>query len=349
MITQSKKPLLLQLSIPFCVRQCSYCSYPFCAYDPQVVRAYARALWEEIESCAGEYDDYEIRAISIEGGSPALLGADELAGALLRVRRAFSCAASMQISLQTMPGQYSRALMEKMRDAGVNFWIIGLETTQMEEHEQLNRPYRFDAITMVDMAVRTFSPRSLSFDLLAGIPGQTEASLEKSMRRCLYYAPEHMTIYPLQSREAQPTQEPASHKATDNGSSKQAKPAQEPASHKATGNGSALQAQHAQELASFAAQFLADHGFTRYTLYDYGRDGCRNQFRLQKLQGCEYLGLGYHGQSFMDGVMWKTGRSLQEYLDHPADFAANATNIVRPDEQSLQRIHQMNQNMLVIM
>ena len=34
------------------------------------------------------------------------------------------------------------SLMEKMRDAGINHWIIGLQTAQPAEHEILDRPYR---------------------------------------------------------------------------------------------------------------------------------------------------------------------------------------------------------------
>ena len=318
----TKRPLLLQICIPFCVRQCSYCDYPYCTYDPGTLRAYRDALLAEIDSCIGEFPDHQVDAISIEGGSPALLGPDALFQVLLRVRKVFSCASDLQISLQTMPGDYSRALMEKMRDAGVNHWIIGLETTQASEHELLKRPYKFDAVTMVDMAVRTFAPRALSFDLLAGIPGQTERSLKRSLEHCLFYAPEHMSIYPLRIHAGSEMEAAAS--ACENGSA----------------------SDQAAVLEDYAAAFLKEYGFTRYTKYDYSRDGHVHRYRLKYLQGCEHLGIGYHAESWVDGVMWKNGHSLQEYIDHSAEFDVIASGLMRPDEAGIEKMRKKRQALL---
>ena len=318
----TKRPLLLQICIPFCVRQCSYCDYPYCTYDPGTLRAYRDALLAEIDSCIGEFPDHHVDAISIEGGSPALLGPDALFQVLLRVRKVFSCASDLQISLQTMPGDYSRALMEKMRDAGVNHWIIGLETTQASEHELLKRPYKFDAVTMVDMAVRTFAPRALSFDLLAGIPGQTERSLKRSLEHCLFYAPEHMSIYPLRIHAGSEMEAAAS--ACENGSA----------------------SDQAAVLEDYAAAFLKEYGFTRYTKYDYSRDGHVHRYRLKYLQGCEHLGIGYHAESWVDGVMWKNGHSLQEYIDHSAEFDVIASGLMRPDEAGIEKMRKKRQALL---
>ena len=317
-----KRPLLLQVSIPFCVKQCAYCDYPYCTYDPAVLRAYHAALLAEIDSCEGEYADREIAAISIEGGSPALLGADALFEVIRRIRKIFACAPDLQISLQTMPGDYSRALMEKMRDAGVNHWIIGLETTRASEHERLGRPYRFDAITMVDMAIRTFHPQALSFDLLAGIPGQTQQSLKQSLDHCLYYAPDHMSVYPL---HIPPGSEMAS---------------------AADATGMPPSSQNTAALCEYAGTYLGEYGFTRYTEYDYSRNGHIHRYRLMYLQGMEHLGLGYRAESFVDGVMWKNANSLQTYIDHSAEFDVIASDLIRPDEESLQKIMEQRRALL---
>lgn len=318
----TKRPLLLQICIPFCVRQCSYCDYPYCSYDPGTLRAYRDALLAEIESCSGQFPDHQVNAVSIEGGSPALLGPDALFQVLMKVKKVFTCASDLQISLQTMPGDYSRALMEKMRDAGVNHWIVGLQTTQSAEHELLKRPYKFDALTMIDMAVRTFAPRALSFDLLAGIPGQTEHSLMRSLEHCLYYAPDHMSIYPLQIHPGSEMEAAAIKHA--NGS--------------VSGAASALE--------DYAAAVLQEYGFTRYTKYDYSRDGHVHRYRLQYLQGCEHLGIGYHAESWVDGVMWKNGHSLQEYIEHSAEFDVIASELIRPDEASIEKMRKQRQALL---
>ncbi len=337
-----KKSLILQVSIPFCVKRCSYCAYPHCSYEPGTVRAYAKALMEEIDSYRDEMQDYEVQAISVEGGSPALLGADALQEILRKIKKVFCCAEDLQISLQTMPGDYSRALMEKMRDAGVNFITIGIQTAQQNEHDVLERPYKFDAITMIDTAIRTFEPRPFGFELLCGIPGQTVHSLEQTLKRCLVYVPEHMSILPLMF------------------------PADSALKQKIlAGEISPVPDIQVHELRTFADHYLKEFGYEPYTAYDYVkkhdvkinygiseedpykiRDPYRNRFRLLYLTGCEYLGLGYHSSSWLDGIMWSTGHSLQEYLTQASDFAVTAVNPVRPDEESINRICKEHEKIL---
>ena len=348
-----KKPIVIQLSIPFCVRRCSFCGYAHCAYDAGTVRAYAEALQREIASYEGEMDDYEVQAVSVEGGSPVLLGADALYEVLSKLKRTFCCSPQLQISLQTMPGDYSRVLMERMRDVGVNFYTIGLQTAQTKEHNLLQRPYRFDAVTMVDTAIRTFDPQVLSFDLLAGIPGQTLQTFEKTLEKCLYYAPEHMTVYPLEIPAGSTLEKRIR-----------------------TGEVTPMENGQREELLQFAETYLREAGFERYTLYDYAKNSrqgknstqelnsrqgknsgqelnsrqenhsTKNRVKLHILQGGEYLGLGYHSSSFLDGVMWSTGHSLQEYLEHADDFETTANGMVRPDEQSLAAIRAKYSRML---
>ncbi len=310
------KPLILQISIPFCVKQCSFCSYPYCTYEPRTVNAYTQALRKEIQGCAGEFDDYKVCAVSIEGGSPALLGADALYHVLMDVKKSFSCSEDVQVSLQTMPGDYSRALMEKMRDAGVNRWIIGLQTARRSEHDLLERPYKYEAITMADMAIRTFDPRSLSFDLLVGIPGQTCRSLEQTLSRCLYYAPEHMTVYPL-------------HLPANCRMEEQIRSGVHPG----------IDGDCRAELMTFAGNWLTERGFRAYTRCDFAKPGFEDRYRVLSLQGCERLGLGYHSSSWLDGVFWTTGHSLQEYIEHSDDIETIAVDMIRPDEESLSRIY----------
>lgn len=300
-----KKELILQVNIPLCVRRCAHCAQPFGKYSPGLASAYVEALLKEIEAVAPDMSDYAVTAVSLEGGSPALLAPADLQAVLRALRRGFDLAPDVQISLQTMPGDYSRALMEKMRDNGVNFWIVGLATADLREHELLRRPYRFDALTMVDAAVRAFNPRDLSFELLYGIPGQTPKSWTHTLDAALAYAPEHLTLLPLDLSV-----------------------------------GSALRAQCEAGLltppepeAVRAMRDRADERLTRLgyracSQIDYCLPGREYRFRAAQLRGAEQLGLGYRAVTVMDGFQYINGHSLEEYLAHSDDYQTLAANVV---------------------
>lgn len=99
------KHLIIQLNFPFCFKHCSFCPQSVCKYSPQLMRTYTDAMVREIQSVSEEMTDYEVTAVSIEGGSPVLAEPSGLQKALRALRKQFHLAQNVQISLQTMPGR----------------------------------------------------------------------------------------------------------------------------------------------------------------------------------------------------------------------------------------------------
>lgn len=309
------KKLILQIQIPFCYRRCSYCQVPICKYDEKVISAYVQAVLREIEAASEDMDEYEVSAISIEGGSPVLATPGGLQEILRRVKKHFQIASDVQIALQTMPGEYSRALLQKMRDQGVNHWIVGLQTTAPAEHELLERPYRFDALTMVDAALRNFQMRDCSFELLYGIPGQTMKSWKNTLEKALYYTPEHMTLYPLRLAKGTKLQQRC-----------------------VLGEIKPCGSEETAAFYDYARERLEQLGYHAYTICDFAKPGKENRFRLEQLNGTEQLGIGYGAVSLLDGVSYRNGHSLSEYLEHSEDLSILADHLVRLDEEGMKKL-----------
>lgn len=347
-----RKKLILQLNIPFCFKRCDYCGMAVCKYDDKVIRAYVGAMVREIEAAAGEMEDYEVAAVSLEGGSPVLAGPGGLQELLRAVRKGFRMAEDAEISLQTMPGDYSRALMEKMRDCGVNHWIFGVATAEAREHSLLGRPYRYDALSMVDVAVKTFDVRRLSFELLYGIPGQTMRSLEHSLEKVLYYAPEHVTLLPLRlmkgtelyrrcqlSRGAEEIVPEGWNKEEETlikpecGAAGAGEKASEPESK----NLRACTLEEKAALYRCARERLEALGYRAYTIYDFAKPGGQSRYRLEQLEGTDQLGIGYGAVTVMEGVAYTGGHSLREYLEHSEELSVIANGLARLTPESEMR------------
>ena len=323
---KDKMDFIIQVNIPFCYHECSYCAQHNARYDEGVIASYVEAMLREIEAAAPDMDGDRVRAVSIEGGSPALASPAGLQKIIRSLRKHFHFSEDVQISLQTMPGEYSRALMEKMRDAGVNHWIIGLQTADWAEHDLLSRPYRYDTITMADMAIRTFHPRDLSFDLLYGIPGQTWHTFRMSLEKVLSYAPDHLTLYPLQIHSWTWLGEQAAESGTT------CTPMDEEAK---------------QELYASAAELLASNGLHAYTSWDFCREGHENRFRLNQLNLVPQLGIGYRARTYLDDVMYVNGHSLKEYMTSPDRPDVLAAQAVRVDDAARRKMLEENRTHIV--
>lgn len=303
--------LLLKLFFPFCYRKCSYCGQPICSYDNNVIKAYGQAMEAEMEAAAAELPNAVISAVTLEGGSPALASPEMLQKLLRFLHKAFPLAEDVQIQIQTMPGQFSRSLVQRLQDTGVNFWTIGLETADPEEHQLLNRPYRFDALTMVDTAIRTFQMRKLNFSLLYGIPGQSLHSWKHTLDAALAYSPDHLTLNPLRLISGTPLADQCQ------------KGDLTPCSH-----------QTAAKYYEYAKDLLLSLGYEAYTITDFARPGCENRWRLSHLLGAPYMGFGYQADSCLDGVFYTNGHSLKEYLEHSAKLPVIANHMARLDLRS---------------
>lgn len=278
------KNLIIQLNFPFCFKHCSYCPQSVCKYSPQIMRTYVDAMLREIQAASEDMDDYEVTAISLEGGSPVLAEPSGLQKVLRALRKQFRLAKDAQISLQTMPGDYSRALMQKMPDCGVNHWIFGVQTADLKEHMLLERTYSYETLSMVDVALKTFDVHDRSFELLYGIPGQNVHTWEHSLDSVLSYAPEHLTMLPLHL-----------YRGTE-----LFRKSQEGALTPCTTEEKIVLYQLAQKK-------LAGLGYVQYTIHDFTKPGSENRYRLEQLKGTEQLGIGYKAESRIEGVTYKNG------------------------------------------
>lgn len=310
MSRESVKPLLLGLNFPFCPHRCAYCSQQSQIHTEVALRAYGQAMLVEMAAAAEEGEGRTVTAVSLEGGCPGLMSADSIQEILRGLRKHFPLSSDVQIGIQTMPGDYSQAFMRKLRDNGVNFWTIGLQTAILEEHLLLDRPYKFDALTMVDAALKAFEPRSLNFELLYGIPGQSSLSLGRSLEKVLAYEPDHITLAPLRLLRGTRLYEQCRR-----------------------GEVKAMEPQMAADLYEEAAERLESLGYRQYTSSGFARPGGQDRFRLGLLQGEDLLGLGYEAKSCLGGLCYSTGHNFNEYLAHSGELEIVANQVTRLREE----------------
>lgn len=310
MSQESVKPLLLGLNFPFCPHKCSYCSQQSQIHTEVALRAYGQAMLVEMAAAAEEGEGRTVTAVSLEGGCPGLMSADSLQEILRGLRKHFPLAGDVQIGIQTMPGEYSQAFMRKLRDNGVNFWTIGLQTAVLEEHLLLDRPYKFDALTMVDAALKAFEPRSLNFELLYGIPGQSSLSLGRSLEKVLAYEPDHITLAPLRLLHGTRLYDRCR-----------------------AGAVTPMEPRMAADLYEEAAERLESLGYRQYTTSGFARPGGQDRFRLGLLRGEDLLGLGYQAKSCLDGLCYSTGHNFNEYLSHSGELEIVADQVAQLSEE----------------
>jgi len=195
----------LYVHIPFCSSRCSYCDFATGLYQGELAERYVRALLQEIRSSA--YAGQHVDTIFFGGGTPSLLSASQLERILSALFEQFQVEAAAEITIEINPGSATPEKLRDFRRLGINRTSFGAQTFDDGELAKLGRSH-----TSTD-ALRTFADlrntgfENVSFDLIAGLPGQTLDGWERNVKQALDLQPEHLSFYLLEVHAGTPLAE----------------------------------------------------------------------------------------------------------------------------------------------
>ncbi|MEO6324909.1 MAG: radical SAM family heme chaperone HemW [Thermoanaerobaculia bacterium] len=187
------------IHIPYCAHRCAYCSFTaFAGLDGE--KEYFDALLQEIHARQGEKTQ-PLDSIYFGGGTPSYVEPARLASVLQALDRTFGIASDAEITAEGNPDDLDAVRMASLRSLGVNRLSIGVQSLVDAELIPLERRHdAASAVSALSRATRAFS--KVSGDLMIGIPGQTRASLMRSLQTLLETGVGHVSVYLLELEKA---------------------------------------------------------------------------------------------------------------------------------------------------
>ena len=291
------KELEIYIHIPFCVRKCEYCDFLSFAAEKSRYRDYGKALEAEAENCLLPSGSYEVSTVFFGGGTPSLFPGEEIGRILETLRGRFDFRPEAEISLEANPGTVTGDKLGLYRQAGINRISFGCQSTENEELRRLGRIHSYeDFLESWQLAGEAgFTNRNI--DLMSGLPGQTLASWERSLRQVAALEPEHISAYSLIVEEGTPFYE------------KQGAlnlPGEE----------------EERQMYEITHEILEQYGFCQYEISNYARPGYACRHNLGYWRGKEYLGLGLGASSLLGHSRYQNTRDFRLYLEKSADTGA---------------------------
>lgn len=188
----------LYIHIPFCKRRCLYCDFATraVAKDSAEVSDYLEDICLQIRrlSKAGELS--EIETIYIGGGTPTHVGVKGLSMLLYTISTSIDLSKTLEFTVEANPESLDVRLVRDIWALGVNRLSIGVQSFDDDVLRTLGRVH---TAAEAERAIRCAKDRfdNVSIDLMCGIPGQTDASLEESVHRAIESGVPHVSVYPL--------------------------------------------------------------------------------------------------------------------------------------------------------
>jgi oxygen-independent coproporphyrinogen-3 oxidase len=303
----SVKNLGVYIQVPFCQAKCTYCNFstgvfPRTLFEPYVVnvcreirshatlyRAAGLAAWQDASPA------FSVDTVYVGGGTPSLLEPDLLARLLGTVGESFP-AAFEEVTLEADPETITLEKARAWREAGFNRISLGVQSFHDAELRPAGRRHRrADIFTAVEHLAAA-GLGNVSFDLIAGLPHQTEESWHTSVEELLQLAPRHVSIYLLE---------------LDEGSR---------LGREALGGGhrySVPALPGDDQMAAcyqWACERLAGGGYEHYEISNWALPGFRSRHNLKYWRREPYLGFGAGAHSFDGAERWANVHDPAAYL-----------------------------------
>jgi len=195
------------LHIPFCRSRCSYCDFATDVWrSAGAVERYVRALTREIQESKVE-DQKPVDTIYFGGGTPSILEPAQVKRILDTVRDRFDIASDAEITMEMNPATVSGGSLAGYRELGVNRASFGVQTFNDRDLKLLARGHDANDARETFRLLREAGFANVSFDLIAGLPGQSLDDWERNLDEALTMQPEHLSLYLLEIHEGTPLAE----------------------------------------------------------------------------------------------------------------------------------------------
>jgi len=191
------QPTSLYIHIPFCHQLCHYCG---CntkivnSYSP--VQSYLALLHAEIRK-AGEHlpQDLKVTRVHFGGGSPNFLQEDDLQKLLEALARFARLDSAAVIDMEMDPRLLTPKKIRRYAEMGVKRASLGIQDFDPHVQSCINRIQPFEMVRDCVEVLRAEGIERLNFDLIIGLPEQTDETVLKTAEQAVSLNPDRFSVF----------------------------------------------------------------------------------------------------------------------------------------------------------
>ncbi|MCG2583998.1 oxygen-independent coproporphyrinogen III oxidase [Massilia sp. TS11] len=193
------KPLSVYVHIPFCESLCYYCGCnKIITRDHSKAHDYLSYLYREIALQGPLFGrDRRVEQLHFGGGTPTYLSDAQMDELLGQLRQHFDFAPDEvgEYSIEVDPRTTSPERIHTLRRQGFNRLSLGVQDFDPDVQAAVNRIQPEEMTLGVMQAAREAGFRSISVDLIYGLPLQSAASMERTLDKVVKANPDRIAVY----------------------------------------------------------------------------------------------------------------------------------------------------------
>lgn len=280
----------LYVHVPFCASKCPYCHFYSVPPSEAGLRTWRDGLATEAAAVASAAAGEDIRfdTLYVGGGTPSLLGPDDVA----RVRDLALARFPLEpaeFTLEANPAEAARARLRGWREAGITRLSVGAQSFDDDVLRALGRAHTAGEGLRFCLEARQAGFEALAVDLMTGIPGETPGAIDRSLAAIREIAPDHVSLYLLENVEGLPFAEVLARRPVDEDA--------------------------AVDGFLRAAGALEAAGLRRYEISNFARPGRECRHNLKYWRHEPFVGLGPSASSHLGGRRWTNKPTLASWAE----------------------------------
>ncbi len=191
--------LSLYFHVPFCRSLCWFCGcQTTVARDQAVIASYASLLRTELAMVRDAIPARPIvRHVHFGGGTPTMLGADELRRIIATARQHFAFAADAELAIEVDPRTLTADVADALGTSGFTRASLGIQDLDAQVQRSINRVQPLSDSVAAATMLRGAGIDRINIDLMIGLPHQTVPGVIRTATQAIEaLAPNRVSVFP---------------------------------------------------------------------------------------------------------------------------------------------------------
>lgn len=197
-LARSGNPSVLYLHIPFCAQMCYFCLCHFrITHDYERVQRYLESLVKEVEMVERvtlETQSFNIREVHLGGGSPTYMRENEF----LRLKHWLDTLVDFknldEFTIEIDPRAIGRDRLAFYAEQGIDRISFGIQDFDPKVQRAINRFQPPELVENILSSPARKKLKSVNFDLLIGLPHQTNWTVSQTINRVIAMKPDRIAL-----------------------------------------------------------------------------------------------------------------------------------------------------------
>jgi len=285
------KDLSIYIHIPFCEIICPYCDFNKYSKVDDLIPNFIQSLISEIQRNSKKFASSKIVSISLGGGTPSYINNKDLMAIFNSLKNNYLIDNKFEFSIEVNPADISNSRLELYEKIGINRVSVGGQSFNKNVLSKLGRNHDVETLKKsLDLLSGSYI-NNINLDLIFGVPSQTLAQWEESIKMFLNYSFPHLSTYLL-------TFEPKTKFFRDLNLKKIIEPKEN----------------IIIEMFNLAIELLNNNNYHQYEISNWAKTGSESIHNLRYWNSNNYLGFGPGASSLINGTRMKNISSLKKYI-----------------------------------